>query len=157
MLMFKDADNKIFSSTHHLLCHHYPYTNISFEESFDIPLVDWLISKGITNAVFVEEMGDYDWKCGLLSDGRDVFCTKLANMSSIFVFVPYLHGFSFRVRQELRQLFPDGIEKNLIPDNFVEYEATPIINVHKMVVSYLMTTYDLSKEKAESFLPKLPS
>ena len=154
MLMFKDADNKIFSSPHHLLCHHYPYTNISFEESFDIPLVDWLISKGITNAVFVEEMGDYDWKCGLLSDGRDVFCTKLANMSSIFVFVPYLHGFSFRVRQELKQLFPEGIQNQ---DQNLGYIDQPTINVHKMVVSYLMTTYDLSKEKAESFLPKLPS
>ena len=151
MILFKTENGKI-STFPDRFCTELPYVSIPFEESFDIPLVEWLFYQNINKPVFTSEMETkYDWELSSLSDGRDIFYTKVGGIDSIFIFVPYLQGLGFRVRQELKQLFPEGIKNQ---DQNLGYIDKPTINVHKMVVTYLMTTYDLSKEKAESFLPK---
>ena len=77
MILLKTENGKI-STFPDRFCTELPYLSIPFEESFDTLLVEWLFYQNINKPVFTSEMGiKYDWELSNLSDGRDIFYTKV--------------------------------------------------------------------------------
>lgn len=161
MLVFKDNEGRIFSGPH-LLYKNLPYAYIPFEESFDLPLVQWLLFQGITNPVFVTEMDtEYLWISNTISDNRELFFSKVENINAVFIFVPYLKGFTFRLKKELKGLFPQGLPRTNEHDGYCELTlpiSNSLIDRYQMILDYLVSRYsryNLPVEKVVSILQEL--